>query len=62
MAQSIGLQQNDMMQSLLVASSGSFQTSPTFYLDPQNGVEYSIAAQSPQYGLDTHAGPEKYRR
>ncbi len=53
MAQSIGLQQNDVMQSLLVASSGSFQTSPTFYLDPSNGVEYSIAAQSPQYVLDT---------
>ena len=53
MAQSIGLHQSDVMQSLLVASSGSFQTSPTFYLDPQNGVEYSIAAQSPQYVFDT---------
>jgi multidrug efflux pump subunit AcrB len=53
MAQSMGLEQNDVMQSLLVASSGSFQTSPTFYLDPKNGVEYSIAAQSPQYVLDT---------
>ncbi|MGB9032240.1 MAG: efflux RND transporter permease subunit [Acidobacteriaceae bacterium] len=53
MAQSMGLQQNNVMQSLLVASSGSFQTSPTFYLDPQNGVEYSIAAQSPQYEFDT---------
>jgi multidrug efflux pump subunit AcrB len=41
------------MQSLLVATSGSFQTSPTFYLDPQNGVEYSIAVQSPEYSLDT---------
>ena len=53
MAQSSGLQQRDVMQSLLVATSGSFQTSPTFYLDPQNGVEYSIAAQAPQYALDT---------
>jgi len=53
MAESIGLQQNDVMQSLLVATSGSFQTSPTYYLDPNNGVEYSIAAQSPQYVLDT---------
>ncbi len=53
MAQSAGLQQRDVAQSLLVASSGSFQTSPTFYLDPRNGVEYSIAAQSPQYELDT---------
>ena len=53
MAQSIGLHQSDVMQSLLVASSGSFQTSPTFYLDPQNGVEYNIAVQSPQYVFDT---------
>ena len=53
MAQSEGLQQRDVMQSLLVATSGSFQTSPTYYLDPHNGVEYSIAAQSPQYTLDT---------
>ncbi len=53
MAQSAGLAQRDVMQSLLVATSGSFQTSPTFYLDPQNGVEYSIAAEAPQYDLDT---------
>jgi multidrug efflux pump subunit AcrB len=53
MAQSTGLDQRDVMQSLLVATSGSFQTSPTYYLDPHNGVEYSIAAQSPQYALDT---------
>ncbi|HTW49124.1 MAG TPA: efflux RND transporter permease subunit [Acidobacteriaceae bacterium] len=53
MAQSSGLQQNDIMASLLVATSGSFQTSPTFYLDPRNGVEYNIATQSPQYALDT---------
>jgi multidrug efflux pump subunit AcrB len=53
MAQSTGLQQRDVMSSLLVATSGSFQTSPTFFLDPRNGVEYNIAAQSPQYVLDT---------
>jgi multidrug efflux pump subunit AcrB len=53
MAQTAGLQQRDVMGSLLVATSGSFQTSPTYYLDPSNGVEYSIATQSPQYQLDT---------
>ena len=53
MAQGAGLAQRDIAQSLLVATSGSFQTSPTFYLDPQNGVEYSIAVEAPQYGLDT---------
>ncbi len=52
-ASQIGLTQSDVAQSLLVATSGSFQTSPTFWLDPRNGVSYSIAVQSPQYSLDT---------
>ncbi len=52
-AQDIGLTQRDTAGSLLVALSGSFQTSPTFWLDPSNGVSYSIAVQSPQYNLDS---------
>ncbi len=52
-AQDIGFSQSDVAQSLLVATSGSFQTAPTFYLDPRNGVSYSVTTQSPQYGLDT---------
>jgi multidrug efflux pump subunit AcrB len=52
-AQQIGLLQRDVAQSLLVATSGSFQTSPNFWLNPQTGVSYSIAVQSPQYNLDT---------
>ena len=52
-SQQIGLQQRDIAQSLLVATSGSFQTSPTFWLDPRNGVSYNIAVQSPQYNLDS---------
>jgi CzcA family heavy metal efflux pump len=54
-AQSIGLTQKDVAQSLLVALSGSFQTSPSFYLDPKNGVTYNVAIQAPQYGLDSVA-------
>jgi multidrug efflux pump subunit AcrB len=53
MAQGAGITQQNIMSSLLVATSGSFQTSPTFYLDPRNGVEYDIATQSPQYILDS---------
>ncbi len=49
----LGLKQNDVAQSLLSATSGSFQTSPTFFLDPKNNVSYNIAVQSPQYNLDT---------
>jgi multidrug efflux pump subunit AcrB len=52
-ASQIGLTQADVAQSLLAATSGSFQTTPTFWLDPRNGVSYEIAVQSPQYSLDT---------
>ena len=54
-AQAIGLTQRDVAQSLLVALSGSFQTTPSFYLDPRNGVSYNVAVQSPQYKLDSLA-------
>jgi multidrug efflux pump subunit AcrB len=54
-AESTGLSQQNVAQSLLVALSGSFQTSPSFYLDPRNGVSYNIAVQTPQYNLDTMA-------
>ena len=46
----IGLTQQNVAQSLLVALSGSFQTTPSFYLDPRNGVTYNVAMQAPQYG------------
>jgi multidrug efflux pump subunit AcrB len=54
-ASSIGLTQQNVAQSVLIALSGSFQTSPNFYLDPRNGVSYNIATQTPQYGLDSVA-------
>jgi multidrug efflux pump subunit AcrB len=55
-AQDIGLTQANVAQSVLVALSGSFQTTPNFYLDPKTGVTYNVAVQAPQYRLDTMAG------
>ncbi len=52
-SQQIGLQQRDVANSLLVATSGSYQTTPTYWLNPANGVSYNIAVQSPQYNLDS---------
>ncbi|MGA7244834.1 MAG: efflux RND transporter permease subunit [Terracidiphilus sp.] len=52
-AQAIGFTQKDVAQSLLVSLSGSFQTTPSFYLDPRNGVSYNVAVQTPQYKLDS---------
>jgi len=54
-AESIGLTQANVAQSVLVSLSGSFQTTPNFYLDPKTGVTYNIAVQAPQYQLDTLA-------
>ena len=54
-AAATGLTQQNVAQSLLVALSGSFQTSPSFYLDPRNGVSYNIAIQAPQYRMNSMA-------
>jgi multidrug efflux pump subunit AcrB len=48
-AQELGLSAHDIAQNLLVSLSGSFQTSPTYWVDPKNGVSYSIAIETPQY-------------
>jgi multidrug efflux pump subunit AcrB len=48
-AQELGFSAHDIAQNLLVSLSGSFQTAPTFWLDPRTGVSYSIATQTPQY-------------
>jgi multidrug efflux pump subunit AcrB len=49
----MGLAQRDVATSLLTATSGSSQTSPSFWLNPQNNVSYNIAVQAPQYALDS---------
>jgi multidrug efflux pump subunit AcrB len=51
-AQQLGFTAHDIAQNLLVSLSGSFQTSPTFWVDPKNGVSYQIATQTPQYHAD----------
>jgi CzcA family heavy metal efflux pump len=50
-AQQVGYSQRDVANSVLTSLSGSFQTSPTFYLNPQNHVSYNIAVQTPQYDI-----------
>lgn len=52
-AQEIGFTAHDIAQNMLVSLSGSFQTSPTFWVDPQTRVSYQVATQTPQYRLDT---------
>src|SRR2546425_4411411 len=48
-----GFTERDLASSLLVSLSGSFQTTPTFFLNWQNGVTYNVATQTPQYRIQS---------
>src|SRR6266581_2019197 len=48
-----GFTARDLATSLLVSLSGSFQTTPTFFLNWQNGVNYNLATQTPQYRIQS---------
>ncbi|HTR06251.1 MAG TPA: efflux RND transporter permease subunit [Paraburkholderia sp.] len=50
-AMQAGLTQRDVAQNLLIALSGSSQTTPNFWLDPKNGVSYPLMAEVPQYDI-----------
>lgn len=52
-AQMVGFSQRDIASDVLISLSGSFQTTPEFWLNPKNGVSYSIATQTPEYRLDS---------
>jgi CzcA family heavy metal efflux pump len=52
-AQYVGLTERDVANSMVVNLAGSSQVAPTYYLDPNNGVSYSIVMQTPQYQLNT---------
>jgi CzcA family heavy metal efflux pump len=51
--QLLGLSANDVAQNLLAATAGTSQTSPGFWLNPNNGVVYNLAVQAPQYTIDS---------
>jgi multidrug efflux pump subunit AcrB len=52
-AQYVGVTERDVTNSLVVNLAGSSQVAPTYWLDPNNGVSYSIVMQTPQYQLDS---------
>jgi len=47
----VGLTAREVAQSALVSLSGSFQTTPNFWLNPRNEVTYQMAVQAPQYRM-----------
>jgi multidrug efflux pump subunit AcrB len=52
-AQLLGLTEQSVAGNMLVSLSGSFQTAPSFWVDPKSGTQYQVATQTPQYRLQT---------
>lgn len=52
-AEQIGLTQRDVANNLLISLSSSGQVSPNFWLNPENGVSYTVAVQTPQYKMNS---------
>jgi len=51
--QGIGLTPADLAQNVLLPLSGSAQTSPSFWLNPANNINYSIQVQAPQASIES---------
>ena len=52
-AQEVGFNTQAIAQNVLISLGGSFQTSPTYWLDPKNRVSYQVSTQTPQYRVAT---------
>ena len=52
-AEQIGLTQQDVAQSMLISLTGTGQTAPNEWLNPQNGVNYQVVVQTPTYRVDS---------
>jgi multidrug efflux pump subunit AcrB len=52
-AQELGLTQQNVASDLLVSLSGSFQTTPSFWIEPKSGTQYNVATQTPQARVDS---------
>jgi multidrug efflux pump subunit AcrB len=50
-AQLLGLTEQNVASNLLVSLSGSFQTTPSFWIDPKTGTQYNVVSQTPQYRM-----------
>jgi multidrug efflux pump subunit AcrB len=48
-----GYTARDVAESMLNSLSSSFQITPMFFLNYKNGVAYNLAAQTPQYHMDS---------
>ena len=53
MASQMGLTERDIANSVLVSLSGSSQVQPNFWLNPKNGIQYSVNIRVPEYQMDS---------
>jgi len=53
MASELGLTQQDVAGSVLVSLSSTSQTSPNFWVNPTNRVNYRVAVQTPEYAISS---------
>ena len=51
--QGLNLTPTDLAQNVLLPLSGSAQTSPSFWLNPSNNINYSIQVQAPQAKIES---------
>ena len=49
----LGLTERDVASTMLISLAGSFQTSPSFWIDPKSGTQYNVATQTPQFRMDS---------
>jgi len=54
-ADQLGLTQQDVANSLLISLSSNMQLAPNYWINPQNGVDYPIAVQTPEYRMSSTA-------
>jgi multidrug efflux pump subunit AcrB len=52
-ADELGITEQDVTNSVVASLSGTSQVSPTYWLNPHNGVSYPIVAQTPQYRMES---------
>jgi multidrug efflux pump subunit AcrB len=52
-AQYVGLTERDVTNSLTVNLAGTGQVAPTYFLNPDSGISYSIVMQTPQFQIDS---------
>jgi multidrug efflux pump subunit AcrB len=50
-AELLGLTEQNVASNVLVSLSGSFQTTPSFWINPKTGTQYSVVSQTPQYDM-----------